>query len=73
MSKLLRWEVWVGPQPEIDMENGEWVRYEDAKELEEEVERLRQEVSDQAAIILEQDEMLGFKEAEKDLIKEWFW
>ena len=55
------------------MENGEWVRYEDAKELEEEVERLRQEVSDQAAIILEQDEMLGFKEAEKHLIKEWFW
>ena len=41
MSKLLRWEVWEGPQPEIDMEKGEWVRYEDARKLEEEIELLR--------------------------------
>ena len=43
MSKLQRYDIWAGVQgiEYVTDSNGEWVRYEDARKLEEEIELLR--------------------------------
>ena len=45
MSKLQGYDIWAGVQgiEYVTYESGEWVKYEDVKELEEEVARLCEE------------------------------
>ena len=54
MSKLQRWHVWTDQQFNVKATKdsaGEWVHYEDAKKLEEEIERLKQIINSILGVI----------------------